>query len=74
MSIFVSIPSYRDPGIIATTTITMLKFYVECQWTIQDLFTKAEQPDRVFVGVCDQSFPDEDKNCFEVGFVIMLSN
>ena len=52
----------------------MLKFDVECQWTIQDLFTKAEQPDRVFVGVCDQSFPDEDKNCFEVGFVIMLSN
>ena len=74
MSIFVSIPAYRDP---------------ECQWTIQDMFAKATDPSRctlarvsphlsplhthcadwcrVFVGVCAQydTEGNEDDNCFE---------
>lgn len=49
--IFVQIASYRDP---------------ECQWTINDLFDKALNPDRVFVGVVWQYTPAEDKHCFEV--------
>ncbi|MDX2112353.1 MAG: GlcNAc-transferase family protein [Alphaproteobacteria bacterium] len=43
--IFVQIASYRDP---------------ECHRTICDLFDKATQPQRVFVGVCWQYDPDED--------------
>lgn len=44
-SIFVSIASYRDP---------------ECYWTIRDLYAKAAEPDRVFVGVCLQfQWPDD---------------
>ena len=39
-TIFVSVASYRD---------------VECKTTILDLFAKAEHPDRVFVGVCQQN-------------------
>jgi len=46
--IFVSIASYRDP---------------ECQYTIQDLFTKACNSDRIVVGVCFQQAP-EDEDCF----------
>jgi len=49
--IFVQIPSYRDP---------------ECQWTIKDLFEKARHPERIFVGVCWQFVPEEDKHCFEI--------
>jgi Glycosyltransferase (GlcNAc) len=49
--IFVSIASYRD---------------TECQWTVKDLFEKATYPDRVFVGICWQSIPEEDADCFEV--------
>lgn len=49
--IFVQIASYRD---------------TECQWTIKDLFDKAENPDRVFVGVCWQFVAAEDADCFEV--------
>ncbi len=48
-SIFVQIASYRDP---------------ECQWTVKDLFAKAEHPERVTVGICWQSFPEQDQNCF----------
>jgi len=48
-SIFVQIASYRDP---------------ECQWTVKDLFEKAEYPDRVTVGICSQCFPDLDRDCF----------
>ena len=47
--IFVQIPSYRD---------------TECQWTVKDLFEKARHPDRIFVGICWQSIPEEDKDCF----------
>jgi hypothetical protein len=49
--IFVQIASYRD---------------TECQWTIKDLFDKAENPVRVFVGVCWQFVADEDADCFEI--------
>ncbi|CAJ1446886.1 unnamed protein product [Effrenium voratum] len=48
-SIFVSIPSYRDP---------------ECQYTVGDLFAKAAKPARVFVGICWQADPEEDGHCF----------
>lgn len=49
--IFVHIPSYRDR---------------ECQWTVKDLFEKAKHPERVFVGICWQSLPEEDQDCFQV--------
>lgn len=49
--IFVQIASYRDP---------------ECQWTVKDLFDKALNPDRVFVGIVWQYVPAEDKHCFEM--------
>jgi len=49
--IFVNIASYRDP---------------ECQWTIKDLFEKAELPDRIFVGVCNQLIEAEDAHCLQV--------
>jgi len=45
-TIFVSIPSYRDP---------------ECSKTLADCFDKAKYPGRVFVGVCQQNeVTDED--------------
>jgi Rps23 Pro-64 3,4-dihydroxylase Tpa1-like proline 4-hydroxylase/peroxiredoxin len=50
-AIFINIASYRDP---------------ECQWTVKDLFEKANNPDRVFVGICWQFDQEEDKHCFEV--------
>ncbi len=49
--IFVHIPSYRDR---------------ECQWTVKDLFEKAKRPDRIFVGICWQTLPEEDEDCFLV--------
>jgi Rps23 Pro-64 3,4-dihydroxylase Tpa1-like proline 4-hydroxylase/peroxiredoxin len=49
--IFINIASYRDP---------------ECQWTVKDLFEKANNPDRIFVGICWQFDQEEDKHCFEV--------
>lgn len=49
--IFVQIASYRDP---------------ECQWTVKDLFEKAKNPDRVFVGICWQHDPEEDQDYFRV--------
>ena len=48
-TIFVSIPSYRDP---------------ECQYTIQNLFQTATFPERIFVGVCMQYDRVADTNCF----------
>jgi hypothetical protein len=50
-TIFVQIASYRDP---------------ECQWTVKDLFDKAEHPDRIFVGQCLQEDPIEDAHCREI--------
>ncbi len=49
--IFVAIPSYRDR---------------ECQWTLKDLFEQARHPERVFAGVCWQTVPAEDADCFGV--------
>jgi hypothetical protein len=49
--IFVSIPSYRDR---------------ECQWTLRDMFERARHPERVFAGVCWQTVPDQDRDCFVV--------
>lgn len=43
--IFVSIANYRDP---------------ECKWTVKDLFEKASNPDRVFVGICWQSLEGDE--------------
>ncbi|CAE8584848.1 unnamed protein product, partial [Polarella glacialis] len=48
-SIFVSIPSYRDP---------------ECQYTVVDLFNKASKPGRVHIGICWQADEEEDGRCF----------
>eukprot|EP00930_Biecheleria_cincta_P084016 TRINITY_DN73514_c0_g1_i1.p1 TRINITY_DN73514_c0_g1~~TRINITY_DN73514_c0_g1_i1.p1 ORF type:complete len:847 (+),score=143.12 TRINITY_DN73514_c0_g1_i1:74-2614(+) len=48
-TIFVSIPSYRDP---------------ECQYTVLDLFRKSCHPERIFVGICWQVDRTEDKSCF----------
>jgi hypothetical protein len=43
-TIFVSVPSYRDP---------------ECPKTVADIFEKATFPGRIFVGVCQQNEPDD---------------
>lgn len=52
-TIFVSIPSYRDP---------------ECQYTVLDLFAKARHPERIYIGICWQADHDEDKSCFLLDF------
>lgn len=44
-TIFVAIPSYRDP---------------ECLHTVDDLFARAKFPDRVSVGICLQSTEDDE--------------
>jgi hypothetical protein len=49
--IFVQIASYRDP---------------ECQWTLKDMFEKATNPERVFVGIAWQYVIGEDDHCFQV--------
>ena len=49
--IFVMIPSYRD---------------VECQWTVRDLFERADRPGDVTVGICWQFDPAVDGDCFEI--------
>ena len=43
-SIFVSIASYRDP---------------DCKKTLQDIFQKADIPERIYIGVCEQNDKDE---------------
>lgn len=48
-TIFVQIASYRDP---------------ECQWTVWDLFSKADRPDLITVGICWQYDPYRDMDCF----------
>jgi hypothetical protein len=47
--IFVNLAAYRD---------------TECQWTVKDLFEKAREPSRVFVGLCWQFVPGDDDDCF----------
>ncbi len=48
-SIFVSIASYRDP---------------DCANTVRDLFRKASEPSRVWVGICLQWVPESDADCW----------
>lgn len=50
-SIFVQIPAYRDP---------------ECAPTIANLFEQAENPARIFVGICWQYQPGEEGDAPEV--------
>lgn len=47
-TIFMSVASYRD---------------ADCSDTIRDIFAKAEHPDRVFVGICEQNSPDATEDC-----------
>ena len=47
--IFVSIASYRDS---------------ECPMTIKSLFSQAENPDRVHIGLCQQN-KDDDIDCYD---------
>jgi len=49
--IFVRVAAYRDP---------------ECQWTVRDLFAKAANPERVYVGVCWQYLPSVDPPSFPI--------
>ena len=46
--IFVGIPSYRD---------------AETQWTVDDLFLRAELPGRLAVGICWQLEPGDEERC-----------
>lgn len=48
-TIFVSLISYRDS---------------EAQWTIEDLFSQARFPDRIFIGYCGQYDLARDTHCF----------
>ena len=47
-TIFVSVASYRDS---------------QCAETVRDLFAQAENPSRVFVGVCEQNSDDAAEAC-----------
>jgi hypothetical protein len=47
-TIFISVPSYRD---------------TLCSSTLEQIFRKARNPRRVFVGVCDQIDPEHDPEC-----------
>lgn len=47
-SIFVSVASYRD---------------AQCSDTIKDLFDKADEPSRVFIGICEQNSGDANELC-----------
>lgn len=51
-TIFVSVASYRDS---------------ECSATLRDLFAKADDPDRVFVGVCEQNSGASEEACVAGG-------
>lgn len=46
-TIFISIPSYRDPEVVQT---------------ISDAYAKAAYPERVFIGVCEQNY-ENDEDC-----------
>lgn len=47
-TIFVSVAAYRDS---------------DCSDTIRDIFTKAEHPERVIVGICEQNSDDSTEDC-----------
>ena len=44
-TIFISIASYRD---------------INCSTTLSSIYENASEPDRVFVGICQQNAPDDD--------------
>lgn len=46
--IFVSVPSYRDSA---------------CNETLESLFSKAEHPERIVVGACEQNSDREEESC-----------
>jgi hypothetical protein len=48
MSIFISVASYRDKV---------------CNSTVKSAFDNAENPAKVFVGICQQNKPEEDSDC-----------
>lgn len=50
-TIFVSVAAYRD---------------AQCTDTIKDLFAKADDPSRVFVGICEQNTGDAKESCAPV--------
>lgn len=47
-TIFVSVAAYRD---------------ADCVQTIRDIFQKAANPSRVFVGICEQNSESDDEDC-----------
>lgn len=47
-TIFVSVAAYRD---------------ADCVQTIRDIFQKASDPSRVFVGICEQNSDDNEEDC-----------
>lgn len=51
--IFVAIAAFRD---------------AECQWTVKDLFDKANNPDRVYIGICMQYEREKDQHLFGVPY------
>lgn len=52
--IFVAIASFRD---------------LECQHTIQSLFSRAQHPEKIHVGLFWQGDEEEDQDCFEIPFM-----
>lgn len=52
-SIFVSVASYRD---------------TECMTTLNDMFSKAKHPERIFVGICEQNSPQKNEQCVPLEF------
>lgn len=57
-TIFVSIPSYRDS---------------ECAKTVRDLFLKAQHPERIIIGICEQNYPT-DEACVDSATLSSRSN
>lgn len=58
-TIFVAISSYRDPELCVT---------------LDDLWSKAQFPNRVFVGVVEQNDVKDDKRCFSLNSTIDKKN
>jgi len=52
-TIFVSIASYRD---------------AECMTTLHDIFSKAKDPTRIFVGICEQNTKSKKEQCVPMEF------
>ena len=52
-AIFVSIASYRDEV---------------CVTTLESLYTMADKPEKIYVGICQQNKDDEDTDCVAKGY------